>query len=172
MSGVRSRVLGLCLTPLLICALDYMLTLLGQSDAYWAGDYQRVNEASPMFNYLLQIHPAAFIAGMAVWMTVFVGLILLLPDTLALIVSIAVAFGHSAGAATWLWWRFEYGYQAVNGMILAVAALLGLGIRYGWRAAPSCQYRFSGWSSRLRWALIAGLVAVGAYLFLWPRMTI
>ena len=144
MSGVGNRVLGLCLPALLLCALDNTMTLLGQSAAYWAGDYLRVNEASPTFNHLLQIHPAAFIAGMVVWMAVFVGMILLLPDTLALIVSIAVTFGHTAGTATWLLWRFNYGYQAVNGILLGAAALLGLGIRYGWRAAPSCQYRFSG----------------------------
>lgn len=170
MSGVRNRLLGLCLPPLLLCAFDYTMTLTGQSAAYWAGDYQRVNEVSPSFNHLLQIHPLAFIVGAVMWMAVFVGMILLLPDTLALIFSIAVTFGHTAGTASWLLWRFNYGYQAVNGLFLGSAVLLGLGIRYGWRAVPSCECRFSGWPTGLRWLLIAGLAGVGVYLFLWPRM--
>jgi len=170
MIGVRHRLLGLCFPPLLFCASDCTATLLGQSAAYWAGNYVRVNETSPTFNHLLQIHPAAFAIGMLMWMAVFVGMILLLPDTLALILSIAVTFGHTVGLATWLLWRFHYGYQAVNGLFLTSAVLLGLGIRWGWRAAPSCQYRLSGWPWVLRWALIVGLFAIGAYLFLWPRM--
>jgi len=170
MNGVRNRLLGLCLPPLVLCALDNTVTLLGQSAAYWAGNYLQVNEASPTANHLLQIHPIALIVGTAMWMAVFVCIILLLPDALALIVSIAVTFGHAAGAATWLLWRFHYGYQAANGLWLASAVLLGLGIRHGWRAVPSCQYRLSGWLLRVRWLLIAGLFAIGVYLFLWPRM--
>lgn len=170
MSGIRNRLLGLCLPPVLLCAFDNTVTLLGQSAEYWAGDYLRVNEASPTFHHLLQIHPLAFAVGIMAWMAVFVGIILLSPDILALIVSIAVTFGHAAGAATWLLWRFHYGYQAVNGLLLASAVLLGFGIRYGWRAVPSERYQFSGWLLRLRWLLIAGLFAIGTYLFLWPRM--
>ncbi len=102
MEGVRRRLMGLCLPPLVLCALDGVLTALGQSGVYWAGDYARVNEASPAFNHLLQIHPAAYAVGILAWAAVFVGIILLLPDTLALIVSIAVTFGHTVGAATWL----------------------------------------------------------------------
>ena len=170
MTGFRNRLLGLCLPPLLLCALDVTATLLGQSAEYWAGDYLRVNEGSPTFNHLLQIHPLAFVVGIVAWIAVFVGIILLSPDVLALILSIAVTFGHAAGAATWLLWRFHYGYQALNGLWLASAVLLGLGIRYGWQAAPSCEYRISGWPYWLRWLLIAGLFAIGVYLFLWPRM--
>ena len=170
MSGVGNRLLGLCLPPLLFCLLDASVTLLGQSAAYWAGDYLRVNEGSPTFNHLLQIHPLVYVAGIVVWIAIFVGIILLSPDILALIFSIAVTFGHAAGAATWLLWQFHYAYQAVNGLLLVSAVLLGLGIRYGWRAVPSCQYRFSGWPVGLRWLLIAALFAIGVYLFLWPRM--
>jgi hypothetical protein len=170
MSGVGNRLLGLCLPPVLFCALDGSLTLLGQSAEYWAGNYRQVNEVSPTFNNLLQLHPAAFAGGIVAWMAVFVGIILLLPDTLALIMSIVVMFAHTAGPATWLLWRFHYGYQAVNVLFLASAVILGLGIRWGWRASPSAPYRLSGWPSGLRWAVAAGLFAVAVYLFVWPRM--
>lgn len=170
MGGVRYRLLGLCLPPVLLCASDCTATLLGQSASYWAGKYVQVNETSPTFNHLLQIHPGIFTVGMLLWAAVFVGMILLLPDTLALILSIVVTLGHTVGVATWLLWRFHYGYQAVNGLLLASAVLLGLGIRWGWRASPTYQYRLSSFPWGLRWLLIALLFSIAAWFFLWPRM--
>ena len=67
---------------------------------------------SPTFKHLLEVHPVAFALGNAAWAASFVGVILLLPDVLALIASIAVTLGHTVGAATWILWRFHYGYQA------------------------------------------------------------
>jgi len=171
MSGVTRRLLGLCLPPLLAWGLDVTLTLVGQSADYWAGNYAAVNEASPTFNQLLQIHPMAFVLGDLVWAAVFVGIILLLPDTLALIISIAVTFGHTIGAATWMLWRFEYRYQASLALLLGSSVVLGLGVRYGWRAAPAEEYNLRGWSWRWRWIVSACLFAVGVYLYLWPRST-
>jgi hypothetical protein len=169
MRGVRRRLLGLCLPALLAWALDNTLTLAGQSPAYWDGNYAAVNEASPTFNHLLQFHPAAFVLGAVVWAAVFIGIILLLPDVFALILSIAVTLGHTVGAATWILWRFGYGYQMCNALFLGAAAVLGLGIRYGWQAAPADEYDLGGWSLGRRWMAAAVLFAVGAYLFLWPR---
>jgi len=102
-------------------------------------------------------------------MVVFVGIILLLPDTLALIVCIAVTIGHAVGAATWVLWRFQYGYQACNGLFLLAAVAIGLGIRWGWQAGPSQEYRLPSSVANWRWILAALLFAVGVYLFLWPR---
>jgi hypothetical protein len=166
---VGRRLLGLCLPPLLFCALDCSLTLAGQSEEYWAGNYQRVNEMSPTFKHLLEVHPVAFALGNSAWAASFVGVILLLPDVLALIASIAVTLGHTVGAATWILWRFHYGYQAGNLLFACAAVALGLGIYYGWRAAPSDSYRLFGLSMALRWVIALVLVGVAVYLFLWPR---
>lgn len=169
MSGVRQRFLGLGLPPLLFSVLDNVLTLAGQSALYWGGDYTQVNEASPTFHHLLALHPLAFVGGGLVWIVIFVSIILLLPDTLALIVSIALTFGHAAGAATWMLWEFRYGYQAVNGLFLLAAVALSLGIRMGWQARPAEPYRLPPRLATWRWVLSALLLAVGVYLFLWPR---
>jgi hypothetical protein len=150
--------------------MDGTLTLLGQSAQYWAGDFAQVSESSPSFHHLLEIHPAAFAAGFLLWAVVFIAIILLLPDTLALILSIAVTFSHTVGAATWLLWRFQYGYQLCNGLFLLSAALLGIGIRWGWAAVPTGEYRLRGWHPLVRYGLAALLFGVGVYLFLWPRM--
>ena len=169
MEGIKQRLLGLCLAPVLLCVLDNTLTLVGQSSQYWAGNYGCVNEGSPTFCQLLQIHPAAFIAGGAIWIMVFVGGILLLPGTLALILSIAVTFGHTAGAASWLYFRFHYGYQICNGLFLLSAMLVGIGIRWGWRALPERDYRLRRLPSLARWVMLVVLLGASVYLYLWPR---
>ncbi len=168
---MRNRFFGLCLPPLLLCLLDGTLTLLGQSAEYWAGNYSQANEGSPSFNSMLNLSPWAAVALMAVWIGVFVGIILLLSDTLALIVSIAVTLGHTVGAASWIYFRFfrdQYGYQLCNALFLFTAVLLGTSIRWGWQAVPSEHYRV-GRKPILRWAAVAVLFAVGVYLFLWPH---
>ena len=100
MPELRRRLLWLCLLPALLACLDGALTLVGQSAEYWAGNYARVNESSPTFNHMLARHPLAFVAGVAGWILVFTSLILLLPQTLALTISIAVTIGHTWGAAS------------------------------------------------------------------------
>jgi len=167
--GLKQRFLGLCVPPLLLCLLDNTLTLVGQSAQYWAGNYLRVNEGSPTFHHLLQTHPAAFLAGSTLWAAVFVGGILLLPDTLALIVSMAVTFGHTVGVAIWLLYTFHYGYQMCNAVFLLSAILVGVGIRWGWHAVPERTYRLWKLPSSVRWGLAGLLIGVGVYLYLWPR---
>ncbi len=169
-SPLAHRLRGLCLPPLLFCLLDGALTLAGQSPEYWGGAHAQVNETSPTFHHLLQIHPAAFAIGLLAWCAVFIGLILLLPDTLALILCIAVTMGHTVGAATWLLWRFEFGYQACNGLFLLSAVILGLGIRWGWGATVAANPPTIHWPQSVRWTAIAVLLTVAAYLFLWPTM--
>src|SRR5687767_8394362 len=111
MARSSGRLLGLCLPPALLAAADGTATLVGQSAAYWRGNYSDVNELSPTFHQLLATHPAAFAAGLAAWVLLVTCLILLSPQTLALAASIAVTLGHCWGLSTWLLHRFDYGYQ-------------------------------------------------------------
>jgi hypothetical protein len=169
MTGLRQRFLGLCLPPLFFCVLDFTLTLIGQPAAYWEGDRTSIIEGSPTFHYLLTVHPAAFVVGVLVWMAIFVALLLLLPDTLALIASIAIVLGHTAGTAAWLRGRFQFDYQILVGLFVLTAVALGLGVRWGWQAAPQVPLRLDRLPGFWRWTAIAALVAVVVYLFLWPR---
>jgi hypothetical protein len=169
MTGLRQRFLGLCLPPILFCVLDFTLTLVFQPAAYWEGDRTRIIEGSPTFYYLLTVHPAAFVVGVLVWIVLFVALLLLLPDTPALITSIAIVFGHTAGTAAWLRGRFPFDYQLLVGLFVLSAVSIGLGIRWGWQAAPREPISLDRLEGLGRWTLIAALVAVTVYLFLWPR---
>jgi hypothetical protein len=168
MNGIKRRLIGLCLPPIVFCTLDGALTLLGQSEAYWAGMRHTANELSPTFHQLLMVHPWAAVAGFLAWMAIFVGVILLLPGMLALSMSIAVTIGHTAGACTWLVFRFEFGYQVCNVLFLLSALALGGGISWGWKARPIDEYRFP-LAPVWRWLSIAALVAAAAYLFIVPR---
>jgi hypothetical protein len=166
MTSIRHRLFGLCLPPLVFYALDTSLTLFGQAAEYWAGNRHCVNEASTTFNLLLQIHPAAFVAGSLVWAMLFVVVILLLPDFLALIASIVVTFGHAAGAAMWLMVRFHCGHQTFLGLLLVSQIILGSGVYWGWRAMPSQKDPLLSRSPILRWTLIVLLVGIAVYLLL------
>src|SRR5262245_14870834 len=112
--NARRRFVGLALPPIACCALDGAVTLAGQSPAYWQGHGAAANELSPTFHQLLVLHPVAFVAGLAAWAGVFSLGILLSPLTLALIFSIAIVFGHTVGAMSWLVQSGPHGYQLSN----------------------------------------------------------
>jgi hypothetical protein len=169
MTGLRQRFLGLCVPPMLFCVVDFTLTLVFQPAAYWQGDRTSIIEGSPTFHYLLTVHPAAFVGGVLVWMALFVALLLLLPDTPALITSIAIVFGHTAGTAAWLKGRFTFDYQLLVSLFVLSAVSIGLGVRWGWQAAPREPLHPGRLSTLWRWTMITALVAVVVYLFLWPR---
>ena len=169
MTGLRQRLLGLCLPPILFCVLDFTLTLVFQPAEYWWGDRTRIIEGSPTFHYLLSTSPAAFIVGVLVWIAVFVALLLLLPDTPALVTSIAIVFGHTAGTAAWLRGRFPFDYQLLVSLFVLSAVAIGLGVRWGRQAAPKEPLQLGRLPGLWRWAMVAAFVAVVVYLFLWPR---
>jgi hypothetical protein len=121
---MRKKKLLLCVPPVALCALDQTITLVGQSSQYWAGRYHYANEGNPLFCWLLQRHPLAFEAGIAVWILLFGGLIVLLPRRAAMVVSIAIVLGHSWGTATWLSWKMPHGYWLAIGLFLASAILI------------------------------------------------
>lgn len=113
----RPQSLWIVVPPILLCCLDFGLTLYGQSPAYWAGNYQDVNEISPSFRAYLTTHPIVFAGVGVAWIGIFTGLIAILPEKIGMTISIAVVIGHMAGSATWLAYRFN-SYQACNALFL------------------------------------------------------
>lgn len=163
------RLFGLCLVPLLLAVLDGSVTLVGQPAAYWAGDHSRVLEGTPGFRILLTHSPVAFIAGLTVWVLAFVGLILLLPTTLALAVCLLFTLGHTIGAFSWIN-RFHFPYaRELPILINAISALgLALGIRW-WACSPRADSPLgANLPKAIRWVIVAILCAV-FILYSWPR---
>lgn len=87
--------------PVSLCLLDMILTLYGQSNHYWNGEFRDVAEASPLFAYCLAIHPGLFVTAAFVWIGLFVLLVQKLPSKIGRIVSTAVVLGHLIGALGW-----------------------------------------------------------------------
>jgi hypothetical protein len=165
-------VLGLCLPLALAAAADCSLTLSGQPEAYWAGDYSQVREGSPVFRRLLNSHPAAFVVGWWAYVGVLAGLILLLPRLLALTTGVAATTSYAWGASTWLWFssRLPYRYQTCNVLFLLVGLALSAGIYWGWLRGPE-HGGVAGWHwpAAVRWAMIGALFGVVVYVAFWPH---
>ena len=94
--------LWLCLPALLTGAIDGSLTLIGQGKFYWNGNYAAVNEFSPMFRWLLQQHPSAFIGGFLLYLVLVSTLLVYIPNKLAKILSLTMVLAHTWGTTTWL----------------------------------------------------------------------
>ncbi len=161
------RLIGLCLVPVLLAVLDGSVTLIGQPAAYWAGDHSWVLEGTPGFRILLTHGPAAYIAGLTVWVLAFVGMILVLPSTVALAVCLMFTLGHTIGAFSWIN-RFPHGRELPVFINAISAAGLALGIRWWARSPREDTPLGASLPNVIRWAIVAMLCAV-PILYSWPR---
>jgi hypothetical protein len=162
--------LWLLLPPIALCLLDYGLTLYGQSNAYWAGDYTAVSEVSPSFAYYLSIHPLMCVAAALLWIAIFSSLILLLPENLALTVMVAIVIGHMAGAGSWLVYRF-HSYQSGNLLVLMTSGLIVLAFKRGQRRDGRSAFDWEriGFPDWVRWMLILVLAALPVWWYIVPH---
>jgi hypothetical protein len=169
MADWKRRVLGMGVPCLLAFLLDSSLTLHGQPAEYWAGNYTHTTEGAPFMRRLYMIHPLAAVAGYLVWAGLMFGLLVLLPEVLAVILSIAIVFGHVAGAYTWMLPITVGWYQTVNGMFLVTAIVLGVGLHWSLRAPvqtdATSTRRLPTW---LRWGLITLFFGTGCSMIFAP----
>jgi hypothetical protein len=115
----------LSLSVLPLFALDILFTLIGQPSNYWSGQRHECIEQNPIGAWLLQIHPAAFIASAIVYAALFTAAILLLPRRIAWWISVGLLLAHSHGVRTWLWRlapQFSFWEVVVNTLAAAWAA--------------------------------------------------
>lgn len=178
MANWKRRLIGLGLPCLLAVLLDDGLTLHGQPPEYWAGDYAQTTEGAPFYRRLYAWHPAAAVCGHLAWASLLGGLLILLPEVLAVVLAIAVVFGHTAGAYTWIEGMLlrSHGieakgwYQVANSMFLLSALTVGIGAHWTVRAtalrgASEPGRRLPGW---MRWGLVAVLFGSGAAIVFAP----
>jgi hypothetical protein len=162
--------LWLLLPPIALCALDAGLTLYGQGAEYWSGNHAAVNEISPSFHDYLAVHPLVAAGAFLLWIGIFSAMILLLPELLALVVSMAIVLGHMVGAESWLAYRFHQ-YQACNALSLVTAALVVVSFKRGQNGdgRAALDWERTGLPGWVRWLAIAGLVVLPTWWFLVPR---
>ncbi len=161
------RPLWLVVPPAVLCMLDLWMTLYGQPPSYWSGNFRDANEISPSFASYLAIHPLAFVGAGFLWIILFSAIIVLLPEMLALTVSIAIVIGHMGGAATWFAYRF-HNYQACNALFLVTAFVVVLSFKRGQNddGAAAFDWRRTGLPSWMRWVTVAALMTIPSWWFL------
>jgi hypothetical protein len=172
MAELKRRLLGLGLPCLLAFSFDVGMTLHGQPVAYWAGDYSQTNEGSPFFRNLFMVHPLAAVAGEGLWAGIIVTWILLMPEVVAVILAVAIVFGHSAGGYTWLGVVLQARwFQTLHGVLLISATVLGAGLHWMlWvapRAGDALQKRHV--HPLIRWSLLVAASALACYMYLIPQ---
>lgn len=91
--------------PLLFIVLfpwivDIIVTLMGQDQAYWRG-YVIINEAHPVYHYLLSVHPFFFIAGNIVELTLIYLFVKFLPRPLNLMLVLGYGIGTAWSSSSW-----------------------------------------------------------------------
>ena len=180
MANWQRRLIGLGLPCLLTWMLDVGLTLHGQPPEYWSGDYSRTTEGATFYRRLYALHPAAGIGGHLLWMGIVAGLLVLLPETFAVVMALAALFGSTFGASTWvtaaLLARSSWGsptlvnwYQASCGLFLAAALMGGVGVRW---VVHSSAHSGAGQSGPLagwpRWVLVSMLLGAAAAMVFVP----
>jgi hypothetical protein len=129
----------LCLPPFLFSLLDQGFTLWNQSEQYWRGHYAVALEANPVSYQFLSKHPLIYAVGVLFWILLFLLLIISLPRRLAMILSVAITFGHTWGLVSWIMqcsvmpgmagcgsYSSVYGYWICLALIFVAAVLLVL----------------------------------------------
>jgi len=93
----------LILAPLvLVMILDLVFTLAGQPEVYWEGNYDFLNEGSPLGVSLLGYHPGTFLLFFVFYLLLVLFLLVNLKRPLNIMVAIGFFLGHSWGSASWL----------------------------------------------------------------------
>jgi hypothetical protein len=121
--GIQPGHVWLCAGPVILRCLDYGLTLFGQPDAYWAGDFMQANEGSPLLLWCLQQHPLLFVGAAAGLTVLFSLFILCWPREPARLLSTVLTFAHLYGVASWVFPSMICGPAACVALLYFCASL-------------------------------------------------
>ena len=178
----KRRLLGLGVPCLLAFAFDVGLTFYNQPAEYWAGDYSRTTEGAPFHRRLYEIHPLAAAGGYALWAGIILTWIVFMPEVVAVILAVAIVFGHTAGGYLGLnvatltadGGAFAIGprwFQTLHGVLLISASVLGAGVNWSLRSArrdarvPKDQRLHPV----VRWSMLGVASAAACYMYLIPQ---
>ena len=123
LSALRSKSNRIWITiPAIGLALaDAGVTLLFQSSDYWNHGFHLAVENNPLGRALMVLHPAVFLAGIAVWILIVAGLVLWIPHPWEHIVALTVILGHTWGVSIWLYQNASSAYWFRMSLFLVIA---------------------------------------------------
>ena len=122
---MRPERLWWCLPGIVLCAADGLLTLWGQPEAYWSGDFASIDEGHPVAAWFLSLHPLAFAAAGVPYLLLVVALVLWLPRLWAAVMAVGIASGHAFAVA--LWCRYLFPQPALP-LVTEALVVIGLGV--------------------------------------------
>jgi hypothetical protein len=131
--------LWLCMPFAVLAAVDFGLTLSGQSPAYWQGEHSEVNEIFPLFALGLRCGPLTFLFICLLWVLVFSTLIVVFPDIASQVLSLALVIGHTWGAMSWLVYRFRVEYHLCV-LLFLLPAVLFISAQAKWRKTKTAAH--------------------------------
>src|SRR6185436_18481835 len=113
----------LLVAPWAALAADAGVTLCLQSSDYWSGRYEAASEGEIIGATMLRLHPAAFVAWIAVWGASLGLVIVLVPRIIARIVCVGATVLHTFALLTWLLIWSSNPYVTYSGGLF-IAALI------------------------------------------------
>ncbi|WP_020472606.1 hypothetical protein [Zavarzinella formosa] len=129
-----SRRVWLVVPTWLFFAIDVILTLIGQPEEYWAGDYSTANEINPLAFLILTRSPWLFAGLSVVWGAILGVVVLWWRHPWTGWLAAGVAFAHVLGGGTWIIRAGPWGW----GLAVIYLALASRFSRWCWRR--------SGWA--------------------------
>ncbi len=103
--------------------IDVSLTLSGQSNEYWSGNYLTAIEANPIAYPLLTIHPWLFLSLSIVWLAIFSAIVIFWNHPAAGWMAVIIAGAHAIGVASWLTTIKPWGTVLAVGYIALTAQM-------------------------------------------------
>jgi hypothetical protein len=117
--------------------VDAGLTLAGQTDTYWAGDYGTAVEGNPIAHPLLVRSPWLFAGLAVVWLAIFSAVVLFWRHPTAVGIAVLIAVAHAIGGASWITRVGSWGLFAAGAYIALAAQAAG----WCWRRSANLPIR-------------------------------
>ncbi len=109
-----------------LAILDHLLTVIGQSDRYWQGNYHEASENNPLSIQLLFQSPLVFLTVFVAGYLVIGFIILRVSCRVSSALVLSFVVGHAWGASSWfhVWISAPYDYFASILLFVASSFLL------------------------------------------------
>ena len=87
---------------LFLWLLDVIVTLIGQSGGYWAGDFAEAKELNPLFFWFLSKGPEVFVVATVAYIFILIVILFLIPSRIAIMTTYIASIVHMVGVASWM----------------------------------------------------------------------
>jgi hypothetical protein len=95
-----------------------------------------------------------------------------MPECIAVVLTVVIVFGHSAGGYTWFGFPLQSRwFHTLYGVVFVSAAVLGVGLHWFlWTSPRQVAVVAAPWlRPAVRWSLVAIATALAAYVYLVPH---